>query len=52
MQLGRKLADGYAADPELDVLAPPVVDPSAPIPSQRALDETALPPAKTEPVRA
>lgn len=26
MQLGRKLADGYAADPELEEIAPPVVE--------------------------
>ena len=52
MQLGRKLADGYAADPELDVLAPPVVEVSVPIPAQQALDDTALTPSKTEPVRA
>lgn len=44
MQLGRKLADGFAADPELDEIAPPVLEVSAEPVIER---ETA-----TEPVRA
>jgi hypothetical protein len=44
MQLGRKLAEGYAVDPEADEVAPPVVEAAA---EPRVEVETA-----TEPVRA
>ena len=45
MQLGRKLAEGYAADPESDEIAPPVAE--APAAEPRVEVETAA-----EPVRA
>jgi hypothetical protein len=45
MQLGRKIAEGYAADPEVEEIAPPVVENTAAEP--RVEVETA-----TEPVRA
>lgn len=45
MQLGRKLAEGYAADPEVEEIAPPVVEDTAAEP--RVEVETV-----TEPVRA
>jgi hypothetical protein len=44
MQLGRKLAEGYAADPESDEIAPPVAEAPA---EARVEVETAA-----EPVRA
>ena len=42
MQLGRKLAEGYAADPEAEESAPPVAE----APAERVEVETAVEPVR------